>query len=323
MIVNQKPHPVATNLPNGPKQSQSEPGRRDSKVSEPVLLTSTTTTIAPIIIAGTGRTCRKYCFRYRTLSRFTSQEKEEYDALCDRMCQLGRCMTTVCSAECGCPRKLRDNLCEDTMLLLQTLLCLTVFQGILSQYCDITSANKCWSPMTATLGDLIPGPTSSSIPPAVKVYSVCSGLNKVFTCMENKMAACSPDDRLLYDTATSSAMFLCTKGKQGYIDHAKCLFNKSSHQAMNTCTSDAITLIKTLIFSVSDLADLKVMSKELCGLASTVRSCLFDTAQENCGRPAASYLQQYMDATIEPFSKFLSCPPPKLGRPIKAFEPSS
>lgn len=29
------------------------------------------------------------------------------------------------------------------------------------------------------------------------------------------MAACSPDDRLLYDTATSSAMFLCTKGKQG------------------------------------------------------------------------------------------------------------
>lgn len=33
--------------------------------------------------------------------------------------------------------------------------------------------------------------------------------------MENKMAACSPDDSLLYDTATSSAMFLCTKGKQG------------------------------------------------------------------------------------------------------------
>lgn len=33
--------------------------------------------------------------------------------------------------------------------------------------------------------------------------------------MENKMAACSPDDRLLYDTATSSAMFLCTTGKQG------------------------------------------------------------------------------------------------------------
>lgn len=27
--------------------------------------------------------------------------------------------------------------------------------------------------MTATLGDLIPGPTSSFIPPAVKVYSVC------------------------------------------------------------------------------------------------------------------------------------------------------
>lgn len=27
--------------------------------------------------------------------------------------------------------------------------------------------------MTATLGDLIPGPTHSSIPPAVKVYSVC------------------------------------------------------------------------------------------------------------------------------------------------------
>lgn len=42
-----------------------------------------------------------------------------------------------------------------------------------------------------------------------------SGLNNVFACMENKMAACSPDDRLLYDTATSSAMFLCTKGKQG------------------------------------------------------------------------------------------------------------
>lgn len=58
-------------------------------------------------------------------------------------------------------------------------------------------------------------------------------------------------------------------------------------------------------------------------LATTVRSCLFDTAQENCGRPAASYLQQYMDATIEPFSKFLSCPPPKSGRPIKAFEPRS
>lgn len=33
--------------------------------------------------------------------------------------------------------------------------------------------------------------------------------------MENKMVACSPDDRLLYDTATSSATFLCTKGKQG------------------------------------------------------------------------------------------------------------
>lgn len=122
-----------------------------------------------------------------------------------------------------------------------------------------------------------------------------SGLNKVFTCMENKMAACSPHDRLLYDTATSSAMFLCTKGKQGtslkldiklshslficlyfslhikficnigYIEHAQCLFSESSHQAMNTCTTDAITLIKTLIFSVTDLADLKVMSKELCG----------------------------------------------------------
>lgn len=118
--------------------------------------------------------------------------------------------------------------------------------------------------------------------------------------MENKMAACSPHDRLLYDTATSSAMFLCTKGKQGtslkfdiklshslfilhvclhfslyihikficnigYIEHAQCLFSESSHQAMNTCTTDAITLIKTLIFSVTDLADLKVMSKELCG----------------------------------------------------------
>lgn len=106
MIVNQKPQTAETNLPNEPKQSQSEPGRRNSSVRVPVLLKPTTTTIAPVILAETGRTCRKYCFRYRTLSRFTSQEKEEFDALCDRMCQSGRCMTSVCSAECGCPRKL-------------------------------------------------------------------------------------------------------------------------------------------------------------------------------------------------------------------------
>lgn len=42
--------------------------------------------------------------------------------------------------------------------------------------------------------------------------------------MENKMAACSPDDRLLYDTATSSAMFLCTKGKQGTASNFDIIF---------------------------------------------------------------------------------------------------
>lgn len=38
--------------------------------------------------------------------------------------------------------------------------------------------------MTATLGDLIPGPTPSSIPPAVKVYNVCRYDNTEYTPLD-------------------------------------------------------------------------------------------------------------------------------------------
>ena len=136
-----------------------------------------------------------------------------------------------------------------------------------------------------------------------------SGLHKVFSCTENKMIDCSPGDRLLYDTARSSATFLCHQGKQGnqcktitsskflrssapvcvqsltkfanglfcffefrpsfpfpgYIDYAQCLFSEASHSSMKTCTSDALPLIKSFLFTMSDLSQLRLMAKPLCG----------------------------------------------------------
>ncbi|XP_062609060.1 uncharacterized protein LOC134270830 [Saccostrea cucullata] len=197
------------------------------------------------------------------------------------------------------------------MLLLTSLLCINIATGILSQTCDILSANKCWSPLTATMGDLVPSSTPKHTSPAFKVNNVCSGLHKVFSCSESKMSACNPGDRLLYDTAKSSSTFLCTKGKQGYIEHAHCLFSEASRRSMKKCTSEAVTLIQNFILPMADLSELKGISKELCGFASAVRSCLVLTANENCGKPAALYLQQYVDATIKPMSDYLSCSSPK------------
>ncbi|XP_061193546.1 uncharacterized protein LOC133201765 isoform X2 [Saccostrea echinata] len=208
------------------------------------------------------------------------------------------------------------------MFLLKTLLCISFATGILSQTCDITSANKCWSPLTATMGDLVPSSTPKHISPSFKVNNVCSGLHKVFSCSEKKMSACNPEDRLLYDTAKSSSTFLCTQGKQGYIEHAHCLFSDASHKSMKKCTSEAVTLIQNFILPMSDLSELKGISKELCGFASAVRSCLLLTAKENCGEPAALYLQQYIDATIKPMSDFLSCSSPKSVQDVTYF-PSS
>ena len=51
----------------------------------------------------------------------------------------------------------------------------------------------------------------------------------------------------------------------GYIDYAQCLFSEASHSSMKTCTSDALPLIKSFLFTMSDLSQLRLMAKPLCG----------------------------------------------------------
>lgn len=96
---------------NNRQTNVNESGPKVIRVRVPIRLqtqslSSTTTTIAPVVIAKISRTCKKYCFRFRNSSSFTKRQKQQYDILCDNTCRAGKCPSRVCSRSCGCPRTL-------------------------------------------------------------------------------------------------------------------------------------------------------------------------------------------------------------------------
>ncbi|XP_062609059.1 proteoglycan 4-like [Saccostrea cucullata] len=178
-----------------------------------------------------------------------------------------------------------------------------------SQQCDLTASLQCMASFSSIPKFQISAYTDEfKGSPKTLVQEMCLKLKELYDCVGDKLLGCAPQYRLIYETAVSSGRFVCGIGKQGFIDHFRCLTTQTMKNNSFRCGGRIISVIREIFSNpTSVLTDLASKADELCINSNDTLKCVVKSTSGQCGTGAASYVQQYMDASVSPLRSFFSC----------------
>ncbi|XP_062580460.1 proteoglycan 4-like, partial [Saccostrea cucullata] len=181
--------------------------------------------------------------------------------------------------------------------------------GVRSQQCDLIGSLQCMASFSSIPKFQISAYTEEfKGSPKTLVQEMCLKLKELYDCVGDKLLGCAPQYRLIYETAVSSGRFVCGIGKQGFIDHFRCLTTQTMKNNSFKCGGRIITVIREIFSNpTSVLTDLASKADELCINSNDTLKCVVQSTSGQCGTNAASYVQQYMDASVSPLRSFFSC----------------
>ncbi|XP_061193640.1 uncharacterized protein LOC133201857 [Saccostrea echinata] len=102
----------------------------------------------------------------------------------------------------------------------------------------------------------------------------------------------------------SAVKYLCTEGKQGFIENFQCVMNK--FVVNQTSLLSCAKLFRELMEIENRKTVSDVSSKE-CRLLGKTLTCIDDKAQNLCGGKATTYIHSYMKASFKPLTEGITC----------------
>ncbi|XP_048771465.1 uncharacterized protein LOC125677442 [Ostrea edulis] len=186
------------------------------------------------------------------------------------------------------------------------LIASVILSGSPIEACDIEGVLKCW--------------TESSVPEISKKFAssellktlnaqyaadeYCSAQEKLDRCMQAFKDKCQSVDTLSLDTIISAGKFLCTKGKQDFINHFHCLMSRSFQNNTLSCMNDIMELVQNVSEAQANGYDI---SHQKCSAAEEAFTCIEGKTQMSCGDAAKEFVHHYLEATIQPLMKGVTC----------------
>ncbi|XP_061193463.1 uncharacterized protein LOC133201688 [Saccostrea echinata] len=192
------------------------------------------------------------------------------------------------------------------MKQLPILVLSVVIAGTTVQQCDINGVLKCWS--ESSVPEIM---NRFRTPEFLKTLNAqyateeyCSAQTKLDLCMQDYRTNCPSDDTLSLDTIISAGNFLCTDGKQGFINHFHCLMTDAFQTSTLTCMNDMMELSK----NVSKAKDNgRNLSSEKCRTSKEAITCIEEKTKISCGESAGQFVHHYLEATLQPLLKDVQC----------------
>ncbi|XP_062580413.1 uncharacterized protein LOC134242367 [Saccostrea cucullata] len=187
------------------------------------------------------------------------------------------------------------------------LVSLAIMSGILSQKCSFSGLEDCVSQpsilnYTQKISSL---DFIETLNPQKAVDEHCSIQWKLVSCFQD-VKRCYPSKglSLASDLVTSAVKYLCTEGKPGFIDNFHCMMTNfaGDHNNLQSCKKFYPELIKASKRKAGSDA-----SSEECIVLKKVLACIEDRAQTLCGGKAATYIRSYLEASMKPLTKGITC----------------
>lgn len=185
------------------------------------------------------------------------------------------------------------------------LIFFVAFGGI-ANGCNLDGILQCWSQssIAKVLEKFSSEASLRTLNAQYAVEEYCSAQSKLEQCIGEFRSMCPSGDTLTLDTAISAGKFLCSEGKQDFVNHFHCLMSTSFQTNTQTCMSDVMEL-------TTNVSNAKVqgqdISKEKCRSADRAFECIEEKTSVSCGETAKEFIHHYVEATLQPLMKDVTC----------------
>ncbi|XP_022294110.2 uncharacterized protein LOC111104440 [Crassostrea virginica] len=190
------------------------------------------------------------------------------------------------------------------MKLLSTVLFLTTCN--FARSCNPNTVLQCWqeSSVAEIINKFSSAQTLKTLNAQYAVEEYCRAQTKLDLCMQDFKQNCSMADTLSLDTAVSAGNFLCSTGKQGFINNFHCLMSSSFQTSTRTCMTDILDLTTNASIASAEGRDI---SAAKCRTAEEAYTCVEGKTSTTCGEAATEFIHHYLEATMQPLMRDVTC----------------
>ncbi|XP_061193550.1 uncharacterized protein LOC133201767 [Saccostrea echinata] len=188
------------------------------------------------------------------------------------------------------------------------LLSLAIISGTLGQICNYSGFTDCvLQPSILNYTQKISSPNFfKTLNPQDAVDKHCSFQWKLVSCLQDMKRSCVSTNSLSlpFDMLISAVKYLCTVGKQGFIDNFQCLMNNFvvDRTSLQSC--------KKFFPELMEIKNRKTgsdVSSEKCRVLEKLLTCIDNKAKNLCGGKAATYIRSYLEASFKPLTEGVTC----------------
>ncbi|XP_062580456.1 uncharacterized protein LOC134242402 [Saccostrea cucullata] len=140
------------------------------------------------------------------------------------------------------------------------------------------------------------------------VEEYCSSMKSLRPCLEDVKMKCLITNRITFtiDVLTAPSKFLCSEGKQDFIDHFQCaiLDHIQNQTSFEICQNYMKELFESVIESQIGSSN---NDGKICRAANKTVMCMEEEANKLCSDEATKVMRAKMEAAIQPLKKNISC----------------
>ncbi|XP_061193492.1 uncharacterized protein LOC133201717 isoform X2 [Saccostrea echinata] len=194
---------------------------------------------------------------------------------------------------------------KSVSLVFVLLVSLAIVSRTVAQDCDNTGIRNCMNQFSIQeIVKMFKSPDIKTLDTKKTVHTFCSIQKQLGNCVQEYGTACKSPSTLSVETSLNAASFLCSEGKEGFIENFQCVMTK--FVVNQTSIMSCLKLVQQLI-EKQDTKRGSDTSSEKCRVAAKMTTCIDDKTKELCDDKAVPFVHSYLQAIIKPLMKGVKC----------------